>query len=199
VALLQSGCLAGTPDASLFVRAKIKAMRDAMALLLLACALCACSNGPGKVLIHLPDNQHLDQTEAGWWLNEVGVRKQKPGSDLGRVIHEHLKARALLVDSYSKKGKHDIFNTWQLPGKNGWIALEESIYNTSEGIDIFVTFRYPQPGVPWSEVIPRDYQRLQDNRAYENAIILESKADGGARLFLFGWGKYCTHMTLFDS
>jgi hypothetical protein len=170
--------------------------RIGVTLLIILPMIAACSGKNSGIDIRLTENQHLEQTEAGWWLKEIAPHERKQASYLTRAIHDRLTARAALVDQYQDDRDNRV-TVWKWPGEKGAIILEESNYDSAEGPGVWITFRYPPPGIPWREVIPNDYNRLPPNRQYENAVVIHSTADGGARLFLFGWGDYCTHISVF--
>lgn len=165
-------------------------------ILCLIFSLQGCSERSTGIKIVLKDSHHLEEVPAGCWIKEFDLKYNKDSKYITRQIHDKFVARGVLIDKYSEKEHSETF-IWNYHGPTKGLVVEESVYKGSESLDLWITIRLGQPGTPWQEIIPDDYSRLKPNRNYENAVVINSNADRGARLFLFGWGNYCTHISLF--
>jgi hypothetical protein len=152
----------------------------------------SCSDKNSGIEIILPEYQRLEHTAAGWWISELGLHYDAQSKYITDQIHDLLIARARLINRYNESDDKFVA-IWQYYGKNKSVIIKEE---TNKDI-IWMSYEYPPPGVPWKEIIPFDYQRLKPNRKYEHGVTINSVTDKGARLFLFGWGDYCTRIDVF--
>jgi len=174
---------------------------------MLGFGILGCSRS-GGINIDLPNGTHLADHPSGFWLRDL----LRSSSDTTRYIttrvHDVISAIGEPIDKYSTKRK-SVTVVWKVThGKKPYYAdvyqacshliIEETLYDSDErGTDLWLTINLDEPGLPWSCLIPDQFMNLKPNRKYENAVAISSRADRGARLFLFGWGKYCKRISLF--
>ncbi len=159
-----------------------------------------CSDDNGHVSIVLPQDTRLEDTKAGWWIKELNLSYDDE-KYLTYKIRNKIKKIGSLIDSYTEK-KDIVVKKWSIEGytKSFILLQKESVnYTTNPDGDHQIWFEMPSfypEGVPWNEMIDDGYEIPKPNRKSEHAVTIESKCDNRARLFLFGWGRFCTSTTL---
>ena len=168
----------------------------------------SCSND-GHIVINL-ESKHLENTEAGSWIGLFDVEYSPNSPSLKSQITSELEKSGNLIDEYiHEEGSNSVkTKVWKYKGqkikeeyyKGGiWAGSEKVIpfqqyYNG--GLNTWITIEFDY-GKPYSELIPNHYQEINRSREYEHTATLESKADNGRRLFLFGYGSTCKSISLF--
>ena len=146
-----------------------------------------------SVEIELPRDVHLEDTIAGSFLKALHINYNGELSFLGE-IRKSLKSYAILEDEYIEDGDKASVKRWRILGSRNKdsIILYEKM--SSDGN---LWFEYPlsADGVPYENLIGERAKELKPNRKYKGSVYFSSKADN-ARLILFGFGKYCTSMTI---
>lgn len=167
-----------------------------ISLVILFLSFHGCSDKNPGIDISLQENEQLEDIAAGWWIKELGLHYGAQSKYITIQIHDYLHEKARLLDKY-QADDGALTAIWEYDGKTTQIVIEEKIYQSSDGQNIWMTYEYPSPGTTWSNIIPSDYTRLKPDRKYEHAVTIHSVADGKARLFLFGGGEYCRRISLF--
>lgn len=140
------------------------------------------------------------------------------GKYLTLLMHEQLSQLGKRIDSF-KDGNGDVNIIWEYNDYSGitnkyrkdskgpnpvkwyWfgpshisIFIEEKLDKHREHPPSF-TFRYPSPGMPWTELIGSENKGLSMHR--KATVIVRTKSDQETRLFLFGQGGFCTETMIF--
>ncbi len=156
---------------------------------------CGCSRN-GHVSIELPEDKRLEETRAGWWIKELNLSYNNEKSIVIN-IRDKAEQIGVLLDSYSEKDKKRHVLKWRINGRTQSFVLLEKIYLGSEGAVVhFVVPSQNPEGILWTEIVDRGYKLMNRDRRRKHGATITSKRDKGARLFLFGWGDYCTSINL---
>lgn len=155
-----------------------------------------CSDRNSCIDISLPESQRIEDTAVGWWIKGLVLHYGNQSKYITTQMHIRLNAEAKLIDKYINDRKGQV-TIWEYYNNNTPIIIKEEVNEGSDGQTIWMSYEYPYPGIIWSKIIPADFQRLKPNRKYEHAVTIDSAADKGARVFLFGWGEYCTRISIF--
>lgn len=100
-----------------------------------------------------------------------------------------------ITDKYKKSYKKPNPVSWYWFGPSGIdISIEEKLDKRGETPPSF-TFRYPPPGIPWTELIGSEKIGLSMHR--KATVIVRTESDQENRLFLFGQGSFCTEIVIF--
>lgn len=169
---------------------------NSILLAVLLVSVYSCSDKNSGIDIRLSENQRIEDMAAGWWIKDLDLENGKQSKYITVQMHYRLIQQARLINRYNND-RNGLVAIWEYYGKTNPVIIKEEIYEGSDGQTIWMSYEYPSPGVLWSKVIPADYQRLKPNRKYEHAVTIHSTADKGARIFLFGWGDYCTRISIF--
>lgn len=164
-------------------------------LLLAFSILGGCSSDEG-IDIKLPENKRLEDTQAGWWIKELDLSYYDDKKYLVNKISERLSEVGILLDTYIEK--EDVYvKKWEISTSRGALIILEKQSQTNDD-ELFHSFEIPlEPkGIPWKNLIDNQYKQLKPKRKYEHAVTITSSLDKGARLFLFGWGNYCTSIAM---
>jgi hypothetical protein len=164
---------------------------------LICWAMVGCSGRNTGINIDLPENQHLEDHPAGWWIKELSLKYDHNSKErITQRVHNRLVARGgIFIDKYSKNKQNFVF-VWEYVGLRKVFVVEEHYFYGEDSADLSITIPLEPPGITWESIIPNHCDKLKPNRISELAATIESKADRGARLFLYGWGQYCTRITL---
>lgn len=156
-------------------------------LIILLCPvfLFSCSD---PVVINLPDDQHLEDSHAGWWVNQLQVEYSDKYQCAAYDIYAHLKKYGEVIDIYKVKGDWTI-TVYKIPGKTKKKLIIHVALHSDGGINI--QYNYPPPGVPYEYLIPNDYQRIESDVGQVPRAIIYSARDH-VRLSLHGTNKFCT-------
>ena len=153
----------------------------------------------------MQENQHLEDTKAGVWIKAFNFEYDDNSSYLTEKIHDKLMevsefSLAQLIDKYTEDN-NSVTSVWEFhqmpkfPFKREPMLIYETL---KKGYPHpWMILKLEPPGLSWSFLIPEHYELLKPNRKHENAVVIRSPADNGARLFLLGWGNYCTEIELF--
>jgi hypothetical protein len=182
--------------------------------------LFGCSHGESGIDIILANDEHLEDTIAGTWIRIFNLSYDNNSRSITNRIYDKFTkdnllinqqptqidsaltaVQAALIDEYIEDND-SITSVWEIYYKSPEYPFAEKdslvVYVTlTEGMQPWITLKLSPPGLPWFIVIPDHHEMLKPNRKFEHAVTITSKADHGARLFLFGWGKYCTKIELF--
>lgn len=154
--------------------------------------------------ITLPKEKHLQETIAGAWIKVFGLTYDDNSRYITERIHDILMRtyQGQLIDTYSE-GKESETLVYELPSafypfnEDYKVVIYETIIFEQEHMSVGITLKLTLPGIPWSILLPDHCELLKPNRKLEHAATILSRADNGARLFLFGLGNYCTEIELF--
>ena len=167
--------------------------------------LTGCSNRESGIDITLPENKHLEETNAGIWIKVFNFAHDDNSPYLTEKIHDKLmevseSSLAQLIDKYAEDN-NSVTLVWEyhqlpkFPFKREPLVIHVTL---KKGYPYpWVTLKLEPPGLSWSFLIPEHFELLKPNRKSETAVVIESPADNGVRLFLLGWGNYCTEIMLF--
>jgi hypothetical protein len=152
-----------------------------------------CSSG-GDVRVELPQGKHLQDTLAGAILFrdlKIDYHSKLP---FMYKIRESLEKHAVLEDRYRVGKKGLVVKRWRIGSLDNPFAfvMYEKIPSNNE-------FWFERPlgdgALLYQALIGSKAKELKPNREHESAIYISSKTDR-ARLILFGYGKYCTSMSI---
>jgi hypothetical protein len=167
--------------------------------------------------IVISDVQRIEDTAPGWFIKAMNLNyiSDKP---LTILMHEYLSQFGKRIDSFKDKNG-DIHIIWVYYDLNGITEKYKKSFKTPNpvnwywfgpsGIDIYIEekldkrgesppsyiFRYPPPGIPWTELIGSEDIGLSMNK--KATITVRTKSDQKTRLFLFGQGSFCTETVIF--
>jgi hypothetical protein len=176
-----------------------------------------CTGKEDSAGIVISDVQMVEDTAPGWFIKAMKL-DYSSGKYLTVLMHEQLSQLGKRIDSF--KDKNDDLNIiWEYndysgitdkykkdsksPNPVNWywfgpsdisIFIEEKLDKHGEHPPSF-TFRYPPPGIPWTELIGSENIGLSMNR--KATVIVRTKSDQKTRLFLFGQGGFCTETVIF--
>jgi len=157
-------------------------------------ALIGCAQKNSGLQIHLPKGIHLTDHPSGFWMQELLHHSDDTTRYTGIRISEVLSDIGEPIDKY-RMDENSFTIIWKVKTDNNSYYFEES-GSTGGNSVTWITLLIDEPGIPWSMLIPKEIVNLKQNRASEMAAVISSEADKGARLFLFGWGKYCKEISL---
>ena len=171
----------------------------------------ACSDGSKHVVISLP-KEHLSSTPAGLWLLSFDLDYSQGAKRLKLQVRDNLEKNGTLVDKFiyqsgaNKVGakiweykgnkfreEHYSGGIWEGPN----VVSFQKYYNGGPAENLWITVEFSE-GVPYSELLPKHYMQLEQNRKHEHSATVESELDQGRRLFLFGYGAMCKRISLFE-
>lgn len=162
-----------------------------ISLLLIATLGCSSKFAESIDTIILPDNQHLEDTISGWWIKDLGIRYDNE-LFLTKNISKRLEQIGELQDVYTEK-KGVYVKRWYAEGH---VILEKLYHNEYEGYtDIGIELLLSEGGIPFQTLIGEKAFELKNDRIGITQIEIKSKWDN-CRLFLNGYGKYCTEIFL---
>jgi len=180
--------------------------------------LLGCTGKEDQAGIVISDVQRIQDTTApGWFIKAMNLdySSEKP---LTILMHEYLTQFGKRIDSfkdengdlhiiwiyydfngitdkYKKSHKKPNPVTWYWFGPSGIdICIEEKLNKRGDTPPSF-TFRYPPPGIPWTELIGSENIGLSMHR--KATVIVRAESDQKNRLFLFGQGSFCTETVIF--
>jgi hypothetical protein len=157
-------------------------------------AVIGCSQKNGGLDIHLPKGIHLSDHPSGFWMQELLHHSDDTTLHQSIGISEALLDIGEPIDKY-RMDEHSFSIIYKVKTDNNSNYFKVS-GSTGESSVTWITLLIDEPGIPWSMLIPNEVENLRPNRASEMAAVISSEADRGARLFLFGWGKYCKEISL---
>lgn len=160
-------------------------------ILIVFTLLYGCSRSP-HISIELPEDKRLEDTRAGWWIKELNLSYNNQKSIM-RNIHDKVKQVGVLLDGYTEKKDTQVIK-WRIDGKTESFVLIEKL--DSNGHLYFEIPSNNPEGILWTEIVDRGYKLIDRDRKRKHGATITSKRDRGARLFLFGWGDYCTSIGL---
>jgi len=134
----------------------------------------------------------LEDTTAGSFLKALRINYNKDNLSFLGKIRESLKQYAVLEDQYLE-GKKRVVRRWRIRtirNKSFFILYERIAPN-----NLSFEYRLGANGIHYEDLIGEKAKDLKPNRKYEAAVYIRSKTDN-ARLFLFGFGKYCKYMII---
>ena len=161
-------------------------------ILIVFILLCGCSRSP-HISIELPEDKRLEETRAGWWIKELNLSYNNEKSIVIN-ISDKVNQVGVLLDSYYEKDKKRHVSKWKINGRTKSFVLLQKSYD-GELTHFVVPSQNPE-GILWTEIVDRGYKLIDRDRRHIHAATINSKRDKGARLFLFGWGDYCTSISL---
>jgi hypothetical protein len=167
--------------------------------------------GDGHIFIELQE-KHLTETPAGFWLSMFEIDYSPGAERMKKQVMNKLESDGLLLDQYAQKGGLKdacivYTRIWKYKGK----SIKEEIYKggiwngpkiipfqeySNGGWTSWITIEF-EDSIPYSKLLPDEYERINPKRRYEHTATIESKIDQGRRLFLFGYGDTCKHISLF--
>ena len=178
-----------------------------LSIILIAILLFSGCSKEGHIDFEVSD-QHLEHHPAGRWLATFNVDYSQGPRSIKKQILEKLHNQGKLIDKYRREENANVITTfvWNHKGntikeeyyKGGiWggpkiIPYQE--YYAGE-LAVWITIEFKE-GVPYSKVIPSHYEQINAKRKYEHTATIKSPKDN-ARLFLFGYGSICNHISLF--
>jgi hypothetical protein len=190
----------------------------AMAALFLVIA--SCSSEPNsQIRVTLIPSQSLSETDAGWWLRELGISKQaQDGDAASRVrnallyrVRRALEAQGRLHDQYIE-GKDTLVKEYIISVKRPLYGPRELLIRQKqtggENGSLWFDIPLPPEGIPWLNLLSGHLARDQisgaqyetfiaaKRRGDKNVVTIESPGEQGERLFLYGPGAYCTQVSL---
>lgn len=185
-----------------------------LTLIFCALLLSSCTEREGSVGTVIPNDQKIEDTIPGWFIKALEL-DYSSGKIVTILIHERLSKFGALIDKFKdEKGyfhliweyhydrnrimdifrkKHQVLNPmiWYSNCKRDKLIIEEKI--TPDGFTFI--FRYPPPGVPWTELLAKGDKGLATDR--ENMVVIKTKSDKYTRIFLYGKGSYCKEVEVF--
>lgn len=181
-------------------------MKTKLAFAVLLLGLASCSK-ERHVDIEASDC-HLDQLPSGEWLAAFQV-SWKPGSeDPKRQILQKLRVEGMLTNEFRQKenGNDVITRVWNYHGHiikeqyyQGGIWRGPEIIPYQEyyqgELPVWISIEFPE-GIPYSKLLPDQYQDINANRKHEHTATINCKEDR-ARLFLFGFGSLCQRISYY--
>lgn len=147
----------------------------------------------------------------GSWLAIFDFDYSEGAEDLKLQAVAHLSANAKLVEEYvyEDEGNKVGARVWDFQGirikeeyyRGGvWegpkVIPAQEYYAGGAAENLWITIEFEQ-GIPYSELLPEQYQMLDPVRPYEHAVTVESPMDQHRRLFLFGYGPLCRRISFF--
>jgi len=182
-------------------------MRRILILFWLPVSLIACSK-EGHIFIKLSDT-HLEETPAGFWLSLFSLDYSPGAERMKKQVMDKLHEHGTLIDEYIHKDGVNTVKTliWDYAGHRfkeeyykGGIWEGPKIVPFQEysngGWNTWITIVFNE-GIPYSELLPDHYPKINPKRKYEHTATIESAIDQGRRLFLFGYGSRCQRILLF--
>lgn len=179
--------------------------------------LLGCTGKEDSAGIVISDVQRIEDTAPGWFIKAMKL-DYSSGKYLTLLMHEQLSQLGKRIDSF-KDENDDLNIIWEYndysgitdkykkdskgPNPVNWywfgpsdisIFIEEKLDKHGEHPPSF-TFRYPPPGIPWTELIESENIGLSMHR--KATVIIRTKSDQKTRLFLFGQGGFCTEAVIF--
>lgn len=152
--------------------------------------------------------QIIEQNPAGKWIASFSVNYNQSPRDTKKQIVEKLHKHGKLIDKYRHEDNGNIITTfiWNYEGNTikkeyyrGGIWRGPKITPRHEyyhgEIPVWVTIVFKN-GIPYSEVLPNHYKKINKNSEYEHRATIRFPKDN-ARLFLFGNGTLCNRISLF--
>lgn len=189
-----------------------------MAALLLV--ISSCSSEPDlQIRVTLTPSESLSETDAGWWLRELGISNQEQGRDAASRIRNALvyrvrralEAQGRFHDQYIE-GKDTLVKEYIISIKRPLYGPRELLIRQKqtggENASLWFDVLPPPEGIPWLNLLSGHLARDQISEAqYEqfiatkrrgdkNVVTIESPGEQGERLFLYGSGAYCTRISL---
>ena len=180
-------------------------MKKFISILFLVLSVQSCDTD-NHIEIELTD-KHLETVPSGEWLKVFNVDYQSP-IRLKKQIADKLNSDGILLDeTIHKENANDVKTyLWKYNGH----VIKEQYYRGGiwggpkvipymeydNGLNTWITIEFKDP-IPYSELIPEHFQKLDIDRKYEHAATIISIIDQEKRLFLFGYGNYCTKISLY--
>jgi hypothetical protein len=180
----------------------------------------SCSSEPNSdIRVALSPSQSLSETDAGWWLRELGISKQAQDEDPALRVHNALvyrvrhalETQGRLHDQYIE-GKDTLVKEYIISVKRQLYGPRELLIREKQtgGENASLWFEIPLPpeGIPWLNLLSGHLARGQisdaqseqfiatKSRGDKNVVTIESPGEQGERLFLYGPGAYCTQVSL---
>ncbi len=165
-------------------------------------------NRQKTISITLNSTERLEETDAGWWIQELGLNYQE--KYIQNEISAQLQKKGELIDKYIEN--KDIFvKKYRIPVKKQRLLTRDIviiIYERSRGDSKWFTVPFGAEGLFWlnimgkhiskGQITEQEYRWLHDskNKPFRNAVVINSPKENGARLFLYGWGTRCMEAML---
>lgn len=181
--------------------------------------LTSCSSEKStQIRVTLNQSQRLSETNAGWWLKELGISRTQDADPTSHYrnalvyrVRKALEAQGQLHDQYIE-GKDTLVKEYIIPIKRPLYGLHELLIREKQtgGENAFLWFEIPLPpkGIPWllllssllanNQISGSQYDQFIETkmRGHLNAVVIESPKEQGERLLLYGWGANCTEIVL---
>ncbi len=186
-------------------------------LILCLVLLIGCTKKVDSADIVISEVQKIEDTAPGWFIKAMNL-DYSSGKPLTILMHENLSQLGKRINSFKDENGdlhiiwmyHD-FNgitekyrkSYQKPNPVSWywfgpsginIYIEEKLDKRGENPPSF-TFRYPPPGIPWTELIGSE--NIGFSMHSKATVIVRTKSDQKSRLFLYGQGHFCTEIVIF--
>lgn len=176
--------------------------------MLAAALLFGCRRDQSFIAIRLPPEQRLEDTDAGWWLRELGL--QHNTQFLLHDIKQALPKKGALVDKYIEDGE-TLVKLWRVPVTRQRLLTQDTriyIFEKQSADSYWLEVPFGPEGISWWSLMDRhvqqglitsqqmDYLMVAKKRPYGYAATIVSPGEHHARLFLFGWGQRCVEVRL---
>lgn len=180
----------------------------------------SCSSEPNShIRVTLPPSQSLSETDAGWWLRELGISRQEQDADpalrvrnaLVYRVRRALETQGQLHDQYIE-GKDTVVKEYIISIKRPVYGPHELLIRQKQtgGENALLWFEVPLPpeGIPWlyllsdhlarNQISGEQYDQFIATKSHgdKNVVTIESPGEQGERLLLYGPGAYCTQVVL---
>ena len=169
--------------------------------------LSSCSRNLENHLEITLNNLHIEDVASGDWINNFKFDRLS-SKNIKTQVYLDIIDRGELVDEFlwEEHGNEVFTRVYELENievslnlYNGGIFNGPNLFPPQQyhsGDNLWISYEFNEP-ISYKELIPNNFQKLEEIRKYEHSATITSKLSKGTRLFLFGFGSFCKKVTLY--